>query len=103
MFTAEEIKNTLSSRELIRVAPKVGTTKAGGVTIWGDRLIGENVFYVVPQEAYYKFCGNAQIAVFGKKNEDYFEFKTASQAAKKGNQLLNELNKKLSLIKIKIQ
>lgn len=93
MITAQEIKNTLTTNKIMRVAPKAGTTKAGGVTVWGQKLIGGIIYFVVPQEAYYKFNGNAQIAVFGKKNEDYFEYKTPSQAATKANQLLKTLNK----------
>lgn len=88
MFNSEDLKKTITNKKVIRIGKKVGTSLAGGVTAWGSKMFGKNIFFVVSQEAYYKFNGNAQIAILGKKNVDYFEFKTASAAVKKANELL---------------
>jgi len=55
---------------------KVGTIKIATVKAYYEELT--KLYYVIPIESIRKFNGTQYAVIYGKKNKDYFEYKTFS-------------------------
>jgi len=80
----------LENKILVFGAKKVGTVAAGGHRVFSQTFSGKKYFYVIPESGYYKYMDAQRAAMYGKKNADFFEFKTAAEAAKKINELCRQ-------------
>jgi len=65
---------------------KIGTIKIAKVKAYFDEL--SRKYYVVPLESIRKFNGTQYACIYGKKNVDYFEYKTFKGCKNKIENLL---------------
>jgi hypothetical protein len=81
-FTEKEIKS-LDDKKIYSITQKVGLLASATMAKLYIHTIGVKKYYVVTRKGILNFLGDAQKAViYGKKNSDYKEFKTAKATAK---------------------
>lgn len=78
MYTIKQIEN-LNPQKIHSIKKQIGLLAS--VTV-AKVFINRGIFYVLTKEGFLNYMGDAQRAcIYGKKNADYKEFKTAQQTA----------------------
>jgi len=81
MYTATEIKN-LDTKKIYSITQKVGLLATATILKLYIHTLGGKKYYVVTRKGILNYLGDAQRAViYGRKNIDYKEFKTATATA----------------------
>ena len=81
MYTAEQIKN-LDPSKIYSITERVGILATYTKVKLYIHTLGQKKYFVVTRTGILNYTGDAQRAViYGKKNQDYKEFKTATATA----------------------
>jgi hypothetical protein len=81
MYTAEQIKK-LDPSKIYSITEKVGILANSTKLKIYIHTLGQKKYFVVTRKGILKYLGDAQRAViYGDKNKDFKEFKTASAVA----------------------